>query len=401
MSRSHGDFNKISGKNCPVCSSTGLVNFFEMFDVPVNCGILWKNREAAINCEKGDITLAFCPVCGLITNISFKQDIEYSQQYDSCLFHSSFYQNYARSQAMQLIERYDLYEKDIIEIGCGQGDFLLLLCELGNNRGVGFDPSYVRKDKDNCVKNDVRFIQDYYSEKYSGYEADFIVCRYVLEHVPHPRRFLQTVRAGIGEHLNTPLFFVLPNALNTFRKLFLWDIIYEHCSYFISKSALHTLLSSGFKVEKLSEDYEGQYLLIDALPAEGEFSGFKNNDNPEIRELEQDIITFSTKFLRRIGEWKISIEKMVQEDQRMVIWGAGTKGVAFLNLLKGSNIDYAVDLNPRKQGKYIPCTGQRIVSPKFLKDNPTDIIIVMNPIYENEIRGLAKRLGLQAKIISM
>ena len=33
--------------------------------------------------------------------------------------------------------------KDIIEIGCGKGEFLLLLCEMGNNRGTGFDPGFV------------------------------------------------------------------------------------------------------------------------------------------------------------------------------------------------------------------------------------------------------------------
>ena len=68
------------------------------------------------------------------------------------------------------------------------------------------------------------------------------------------------------------------------------------------------------------------------------------------------------------------------------MWGAGSKGVTFLNMIDSRyQIEYVIDINPRKHGKYIPGTGQKIVSPEFLREYIPDIVIVMNLIYENEI----------------
>jgi len=86
--------------------------------------------------------------------------------------------------------------------------------------------------------------------------------------------------------------------------------------------------------------------------------------------------------------------------QLAVVWGAGSKGVSFLNALKDLQIEYVVDINPRKQGMYIPGTGQQIVRPEFLRDYQPDVIVVMNPVYRREIRKLTKKLGLTAKLIS-
>ena len=40
-----------------------------------------------------------------------------------------------------MIDRYDIHGKDILEIGCGKGDFLIEICRAGGNRGVGIDPA--------------------------------------------------------------------------------------------------------------------------------------------------------------------------------------------------------------------------------------------------------------------
>jgi hypothetical protein len=71
-----------------------------------------------------------------------------------------------------------------------------------------------------------------------------------------------------------------------------------------------------------------------------------------------------------------------------------------LNALKDPQIKYAVDINPRKQGMYVPGSGQQIVRPEFLRDYQPDVIVVMNPIYRHEIQQLTKKLGLTAKLIS-
>jgi hypothetical protein len=89
--------------------------------------------------------------------------------------------------------------------------------------------------------------------------------------------------------------------------------------------------------------------------------------------------------------------------RKVVVWGAGAKGVMFLNLLQlttGSGVDCVVDINPRKQGHFVPLMGQRIVGPDLLLRNPPDLVIVMNPEYEREIRSTLNELGIRCEVVS-
>jgi ABC-type hemin transport system substrate-binding protein len=58
-----------------------------------------------------------------------------------------------------------------------------------------------------------------------------------------------------------------------------------------------------------------------------------------------------------------------------------------------------VDINPRKHGKYVPVTGHPIVPPEALRDIRPDAVIVMNPIYGDEIRAKLDELGIQAELL--
>jgi hypothetical protein len=98
--------------------------------------------------------------------------------------------------------------------------------------------------------------------------------------------------------------------------------------------------------------------------------------------------------------WRRKLEQLESEGRRVVLWGAGSKGVTFLNAFKHcGQIEFAVDINPRKQGLYVPGTGQKIVAPEFLKDYQPDVVLVMNPLYMAEIQKLAKKLKLLAKLM--
>jgi len=392
--------NTLPENPCPVCATKHLKVFYEMLDVPVHCNLLWPSRDAARHCPRGDIKLAFCPVCGFITNLAFDPArLEYTQAYENSLYFSPRFQDYALSQAARLIECYDLYNKDIIEIGCGQGDFLLLLCELGNNRGVGFDPTYVKREKHSNAKDRVKFIQDFYSERYKNYKADLFVCRHVLEHIQNPKGFLNTIRQAIGNQPDTYVFFEVPNALYTFYRHFVWDIIYEHCSYFTPISLSRTFSSCGFHVCKLAEEYEGQYLCIDALPSKQNALNSEHEQHSEVDRIARDIESFASDYRKKVERCRGKIEQIEGKGKRAVIWGAGSKGVTFLNVFKYSLFKYAVDINPRKQGMYIPGTGQKIVPPEFLRDYKPDTIIVMNPIYRSEIRELTNKLQLTTRFV--
>jgi len=392
--------NTSSEESCPVCNSKNLQVFFEMLDVPVHCNVLWPSRDAAQNCPKGDIKLAFCPVCSFITNLTFEPNrVEYTQTYQNPLHFSPRFQHYARSLAARLAKRYRLYNKDIIEIGCGDGYFLKLLCELGNNRGVGFDPTYVEKEKHTQTNNRVKFIQDFYSERYRNYQSDLIVCRQTLEHIQNPKAFLSMLRQTISNRLNTFVFFEVPNALQTFHKLFIWDIIYEHCSYFTPVSLAVTFSSSGFGICELTEEFEGQYLCVHARLGDQSEVDLDYKESKEVNLIANDIESFATNYQSKVETCKHKLEKIKSRGQRVVVWGAGSKGVTFLNTFKNLQIEYMVDINPHKQGMHIPGTGQRIVPPEFLRGYQPEVIIVMNPIYGSEIQQLTKKLGLTTEFM--
>jgi len=327
--------------------------------------------------------------------------MQYTQDYDNSLHFSPHFQEFARSVAVRLIERHNLYDKNIIEIGCGSGDFLRLLCEIGGNRGVGFDPSSAPNKFLNSDNNRITFIQDFYSEQYISYEADFICCRHVLEHIQHPLEFLISLRRAIGRRTGTIVFFEVPNSLFTLRDLGIWDLIYEHCSYFCSTSLTRVFTSSGLKVVNLTEAFEGQFLHIETSPVDRRKIAKTPPPLDNLGRITDHVAAFSKRFLDKLEVWCEKIEKMAHEGKRVLVWGAGSKGVTFLNSLKTRDqVEYVIDINPKKQGKYIAGTGQRIMPPEFLKEYRPDIVIVMNPIYLEEIRNFIRTMNLNSDLVS-
>jgi hypothetical protein len=85
-----------------------------------------------------------------------------------------------------------------------------------------------------------------------------------------------------------------------------------------------------------------------------------------------------------------------------VIWGAGSKGVAFLSMLGlADEVAFAVDVNPAKHGMFMPGTGHEIVAPERLTEIRPGVVIVMNPVYADEIKQDLSRLGLDANVLTL
>ena len=93
---------------------------------------------------------------------------------------------------------------------------------------------------------------------------------------------------------------------------------------------------------------------------------------------------------------------MVAAERRPVLWGSGSKAVSYLNNLSvGEEVEYVVDINPNKEGKYLAGTGQKIVGPEFLKDYSPGAVIAMNPIYVEEIRAQLDSMGLRPEVTAL
>ncbi|AFZ34911.1 Methyltransferase type 12 [Stanieria cyanosphaera PCC 7437] len=380
--------------------SSNSAIFLEMLNIPIYCNLLWSEQDAAKNCPKGDLKLTYDSKTGLISNVAYDPSkLDYDQDYENSLHYSPRFQQYAQSLAQELVERHQLYQKNIIEIGCGKGDFLISLAQLGDNHCIGFDPTYVPRAEHQSFSSQVQFIQDFYSERYQNYQADLICCRHTLEHVIDPAQILQPLRKAIGNRTDTIVFFEVPNALYTFRHLAIWDLIYEHCCYYAPTAFVNAFINHGFDVKDVREVFDGQFICLEAVPTT-EAIGSNYAEVEPLTALEADLNDFTDKFAQKISFWTKKLQELTAKKQKVVAWGAGSKGVTFLNLLQDHNrIDYIVDLNPRKQGKFVAGSGQKIIAPEFLREYQPDIILVMNSIYEAEIRQLVSNLGVEPEYL--
>jgi SAM-dependent methyltransferase len=388
--------------HCPNCHSTGLTPFYEVTGSPVHSVLLMETRREAVNYPTGDIRLALCEVCGFICNIAFDPALhEYSAKYEATQSYSPTFNRFHRNLANRLIERYDLRNRDIIEIGCGQGEFLILLCEMGPNRGVGFDPAYRDYPLDSEARDRITFIADFYSEKYSKYHGDFVCCKMTLEHIPQTAEFVTNVRRSIGDRTNTVVFFQVPNASYVMSDIAFWDIYYEHCSYFTTGSLSRLFRQCGFEVLDLAAEYDDQYIMIEARPSNGPTSAKLEQEN-DLADTTQIVNCFAANYREKLAGWQATLQNIKKNKQRAVIWGGGSKGVSFLTALNVTDeVGYAVDINPHKHGTFMAGTGHEIVSPEFLSSYKPDVVIVMNPVYRDEIQECLNEHSPHSNLVSV
>lgn len=395
-STAHTGADATAPARCPVSGSADVRALLEIERIPVHCNVLWESETAARGAPTGNMRLAYCPDSGHLFNTAFDPRLmEYTVEYENSLHYSPRFQQFAEGLAQRLVDTYDLHGKTIVEIGSGKGDFLHMLVERGDNRGLGFDPSYT-PDQDDYGRDDrITFVQEFYGEAHTHHAADLIVCRHVLEHIEQPRDFVDNVRRSIGDRTGTVVYFEVPNAAYTLRDLGIWDLIYEHVSYFTVSSLTRLFTLSGFEVRQVAETYGGQFLGIEAVPSTKASPDKAWAPWANTADLTAYATAFSDRYHQKVADWRARLGQMKADGQRAVIWGTGSKGVTFLNVLDArAIIPYAVDINPRKQGKFVAGTGQKLVAPDFLTDFQPDVVIIMNPLYQDEIRQTVHDLGL-------
>ena len=387
---------------CPSCSAQGMSIFYKVDNVPVNSCLLLPTEKQAHDFPQGNVVLGFCEVCGFISNVAFDQSkVDYSSVYEDQQCFSPTFNAFANGLGTRLIEKYNLRNKTILEIGCGKGDFLTLLCELGQNSGIGIDPAYEKNRIQSNVSERMTFIRDYYSNRYAGYTADFVCCRHTLEHIPNTAEFVNTIRNAIGDQLDTSVFFELPDVTRVLNELAFWDIYYEHCSYFSLGSLARLFRICNFEILDLSKGFDDQYLLLEAKPV-NEHSFMAHCLEESLTAAADHVNYFATHCYEKINLWKNRLNQFHADGKRVVVWGSGSKCVAFLTTLNvGKEIEYVVDINPYREGKFIPGAAKQIMSPNFLKNYQPDYVIVMNAAYRREIQQSLNDMDVCTKVIAV
>jgi SAM-dependent methyltransferase len=387
---------------CTVCGATEFLDFFEASGIPAQDGVLWPTHEEAMKAPRGDISLGLCLNCGFIGNWLFQPDLLRFVGYNVSLEHSPLYQKFIKALAARLIEQYDIREKLVLEVGCGNGFFLRTICAAGKNKGIGFDPSYVGVDGSGVNAQDILFIKDYYSERYAQHHGDLVCCRQVIDHLASPKAFLKMIRRSMGDRLDAVAYFEVPNPERRFQQLVPWNVGYEHGSWFFPDAFRSLFELSGFDVRAVSPCYGGEYLGIEAVPAADCSTRERTARRTAVLELAGRLKALSQRGRDTVSTWKERLRKMKRENTRAIPWGAGERGIGFLSSLDIRELmPFIVDINPGRIGKYLPGTGQKVMPPEFLTEYKPNLIIVTNPTYQTEIQEHARKLGVSSDFITL
>ena len=376
---------------CPNCRSAGCCHpFYEVLGVPTNSCLLVENRARALDFPTGDIVLAICSGCGFIFNAVWdSQRTVYSDRYEETQGFSPTFNTFNRAIAEELVSTYDIRGKTVLEIGCGKGEFLSLICKLGGNRGIGYDPSFVPARQRS--EQDIRFVREFFTEDAHEVAPDLLCCKMTLEHIGQTRQFLASIRS-VANHKGSVIFFQVPDVGRILKEGAFWDVYYEHCSYFSATSLKNLFTGTGFAVQRIWTGYDGQYLMILTSPADHGIN-VTLGDEDGVGEIIRSSGSFAAAVTRSRALWLSRLRNWAAAGQRTVLWGSGSKAVAFLTTLGvHDEVEHVVDINPYRVGKFLPGTGQLIVEPSFLRDCRPDNVVIMNPIYRDEVgRELARQ----------
>ncbi len=390
--------------SCPACGASDHRTFFELSSVPVDSFRLVDTRAEAEAFPRGRLCLAVCKRCGFIWNTAFDPSVQdYSAVFDETQWFSPRFQAFGSALVRHLIERYGLRGKDVLEIGCGPGHFLELLCREGGNRGIGLDPHYVEKEGlSGPTTRQVQIIKEYFSDEHAPLVGDLVVCRHTLEHIRPVGDLLRLIRRTVADRTDTVVFFEVPDMLRILREAAFWQIYYEHCSYLTAGAVARLFRSTGFEVLDVRLAFDDQYVIIEGRAAGAEATDAPFECEETVGEVCSAVDRFVEAFDAKRDDWRHLLGGMRRRRGRVVLWGGAPQSVAFTLALGGHDrVEHIVNVNPVQHGRYAVGTGQQVVPPEFLREYRPDLVIAMNSIYRDEIASQLDELGVSAELVTV
>jgi len=250
------------------------------------------------------------------------------------------------------------------------------------------------------VAGSIDWVKGFFPDDLPDLDADAVICRHTLEHIAPVGDFMREVRRAIGDRRDTVVLFELPGTLHVLRDTWFWDTYFEHCSYFTAGSLARLFRATGFEVLEVRPVYGDQYVVIEARPTDVPAPGEPFALEDDLAAIAAGTQQFAAEYDQVVQRWGARVRQVADQGGRTVIWGSGSKGVAFLAALgeDAGLVAAAVDINPFKHGRFMAGSGHRIVAPKELFDLRPDLVIAMNDAYVEEIRRDLDDLGLDARL---
>jgi hypothetical protein len=101
-----------------------------------------------------------------------------------------------------------------------------------------------------------------------------------------------------------------------------------------------------------------------------------------------------------LADWESRLAALATNG-KIALWGAGAKGATLANLVDPQCrwIEALVDVNPAKQGRYVPGTGHPIIAPRELRERHIRCAVLMNPNYRPEVEAWRLESGIPFELI--
>ena len=363
--------------SCASCGGRSFETILNLGDVPL--AGYFPNKDELKTQSKYPLSLLVCNDCKLVQTDSV---INPKLLFEDYRYLSSVgLSNHFEGVADLLNERYDVRDKNILEIGCNDGVLLEPLQKLGA-LVEGVDPAInvvkLAKNKGLQVYNDffdeITFGDDKFKSKY-----DLVISNNTFAHTID----VQSVIRGIHHVLKPSGDFIFEvHYLKSLIDGKQWDNVYHEHIFYYSITALRNLFqrhnmtlvdfeeipihSGSIRVTVRNRNtYESQKVL-DRIELESKTIG----NVSYLKKYGEDV-------KKHISEFNEMIEKL---SSKYTIAGYGASGRAnmFCNLtnINKDVVKFIVDESPERCGRYIANTEIPIVSPSALKDSYVDLIII-------------------------
>jgi SAM-dependent methyltransferase len=337
-----------------------------------------------------------CEKCFLVQLEEFETPERIFSDYAYFSSYSSSWLEHSHRYAEQMIERLGLNEQShVVEIASNDG-YLLQFFRERDISVLGIEPAanVAKVALQKGIPTLVEFFgRDTASSLVGESSADLLLGNNVLAHVPDLNDFVAGMKILLKDGGIITMEF--PHLMSLMRDN-QWDTIYhEHFSYFSFLTVGRVFEAHGlrlFDVEELPT--HGGSLRIYACHTD-DASKPQSAAAVELCERERELGYERTDtyldYGRRVEQDKRQILRFLTELKeqglRIAGYGAPAKGNTLLNYCGVGRdfIDYTCDLNPHKQGHFLPGSHIPIRSPDALREDRPDVVLILPWNLKDEI----------------
>lgn len=277
----------------------------------------------------------------------------------------------------------------VLEIGSGTG-FLLSQIKKLDFDVIGIEPGkHCLKAKE---KYGVDVIHDFFPSKHIDTQFDIIVMTNVLEHIPKPSLFLNSLHTYLKE--NGKLIISVPDEEPFITSGDISTLFHEHYSYFTKDTIDYALLAGGFKPTISKFGKYGGVLFRTAIKNENTV----NKDLSKGFELALQYKEKATVYNQKLKDFLINVK---DNNQSLGVYVPSR----FINILHISEIGEInirfFDDNQSMHGKYYPGFNIPVENKEDLINKPVDVLLIFSKAFGNKIKeNIIKTIDKKTKVIT-